>query len=525
MESFLQQQLTELENSGAHTHLKGVLHGIEKEGLRVDPTGALSLAPHPRLLGSSLTNSSITTDFSESQLELITPVFSAPESTLEFLKKVHQFTYAHLGDELMWAGSMPCRIENASSIPIAEFGTSNMGLMKHVYRIGLVHRYGSMMQSIAGIHYNFSLPGDFWQALKIQKKSKDDLQAFMSASYFTMIRNFRRHSWLLLYLFGASPALPDTFMKGKNHTLQRLHKNTLFLPYATSLRMSDLGYSTDAQSSLKICFNHLKTYIKSLDEAIHTSYPAYEKIGIKVDGQYRQLATTILQIENEYYSDIRPKRIAEEDETPLQALKNRGVEYIEVRNTDINPFLPVGIDLPQALFIDTFLLSCLLMGDELLSPAECQNASENLQKVTTKGREPGLKLSTPTGEIGIKNAGSALLSELESTADLLDKLHNTKSYSLSVNAQMEKIKNPDLTPSSMFLNSLRETGLDCSEWILLKSKEHKETLTQSSLDEATFTYFTKQAEESVVEQKQIEESDNMDFDQFLKLNRTGRVHN
>ncbi|MFT5698580.1 MAG: glutamate--cysteine ligase [Desulforhopalus sp.] len=523
MNSVLQQQLTQLENDGTFEQLRGVMHGIEKEGLRiVESSGALALTPHPSLLGSPLTNGSITTDFSESLLELITPVFSTPDEAIHFLINLHQFTYTHLNNELIWAGSMPCNIPDASLIPIAEFGSSNIGKMKHVYRLGLQHRYGNMMQSIAGIHYNFSLPDSFWKSLQIQKKNTDDLQSFRSSSYFTLIRNFRRHSWLLLYLFGASPALSRSFMAGKAHNLLSLHKETLFLPYATSLRMSDLGYTTDAQASLKICFNQLDTYIKSLFEAISTPYPAYEKIGVKVGGGYRQLASTILQIDNEYYSDIRPKRVTQGDETSLQALGRRGVEYIEVRNTDINPFLPAGIDLQQALFLDVFLISCLLMGDDILSPTECHKANENLQKVTTRGREPGLKLLSLEGEKDLKTTGSELINDFEATAAMLDQLHNTTAYSSSVTSQLQKLNDPSLTPSSRVLASLHDSGLDYADWVLKKSKEHKATLGGLDADEQIFKHLSRQAEDSIRKQKEIESSDTMGFDNYVKTYRTGK---
>lgn len=523
MQSVLRKQLSELKNSGTDLYLKGAMHGIEKEGLRVDANGSLSLTPHPRRLGSPLTNSNITTDFSESLLELITPAIPEPEKAIKFLNSVHQFTYSHLGDEYIWAASMPCHIEDASLIPLAEFGSSNAGQMKHVYRMGLKHRYGSMMQSIAGIHYNFSLPDDFWQSLQSQKKSNNDLQSFRTASYFTLIRNFRRHSWLLLYLFGASPALSKSFMKGKGHDLELLNKDTLYLPHATSLRMSDLGYSTDAQASLKICFNHLDTYIKSLVEAINISYPAYEKIGVKVDGNYRQLATTILQIENEYYSDVRPKRIANNDETPLQALANRGVEYIEIRNTDINPFLPAGMDLQQALFFDVFLISCLMMDDDILSPSECKKLQNNLQLVTTKGRQPGLQLATLNGQTDIKDAGTELTNELALTAALLDQLHNTDNYSLSVKAQVKKIQDSSLTPSAMCLDSIMESGLEYDEWVFKKSKEHKRSFEQKKINDSTFKQFEDEVKKSIIKQKQIEDSDTLGFDDFLKHHRTGKA--
>lgn len=516
MKSFLIKQLEQLVSSDTHTLLKGTLHGIEKEGLRVDFSGALSQKPHPEGLGSALTNSNITTDFSESLLEFITPVFEDVRAALQFLGNLHSFTYRNLSDELIWAGSMPCRIPDPALIPIAWFGSSNIGKMKHVYRVGLDHRYGRMMQSIAGIHYNFSLSDDFWQAFQEQQGSSLDLQSFRSSCYFKMIRNFRRHSWLLLYLFGATPALCDSFLKGRPHNLQRLYEQTLYLPNATSLRMSDLGYSTKVQSSLNICFNHLNTYLESLDKAIHTPYPPYEKIGIKVDGKYRQLNDTILQIENEHYSDIRPKRVVRKGERPLHALRNNGVQYIEVRSTDVNPFLPVGIDTQQALFLDTFLISCLLMEENDICPDECKIVYDNVQKVITRGREPGLLLKTMNGETAMSEVGGSLLDQMLMTGELLDEVHKTKAYSLSVNAQMRKLEEPSQTPSARVLEALQETGLNYTEWILLKSREHKKTFGHLSSRSEVYKDLARRAASSVKEQQQLEDEESLTFDQFLE---------
>ncbi len=516
LEFTLEQQLEQLISSGTCLFLKGALHGIEKEGLRVDYSGELSQTAHPEGLGAALTNSNVTTDYSEALLELITPVFKASDAAIKFLENLHRFTYSQLSEELIWAGSMPCHVLDPASIPVARFGSSNTGQLKHIYRVGLKHRYGKMMQTIAGIHYNFSLPDDFWRAFQRQQKNTEPLQSFRSSSYFKMIRNFRRNSWLLLYLFGASPALCNTFLKGKPHTLQTLHDHTLYLPYATSLRMSDIGYSTKVQSSLNICFNHLGTYIDSLEKAILTSYRPYEKIGIKVDGKYRQLNSTILQIENEYYSDIRPKRISRRGEKPLQALRRTGVEYIEVRSTDINPFLPVGIDTRQALFMDAFLISCLLMGDEDICPAECKMVNDNLQKVMTRGREPGLLLSTLKGKTTLVEAGNRLFDQVQMTGELLDQVHKTKAYSRSVNAQRRKLKDASLTPSDRVLAALQKTGLSYTQWILLKSREHKETFTHSSSSTAVLKDLARKAKESLKEQQQLEAGDKLNFDQFLK---------
>ena len=516
MESVLKQQLEQLVSNGTYPLLKGTLHGIEKESLRVDYSGELSKKAHPEGLGSALTNNNITTDFSEALLELVTPIFESPQQAIHFLENLHHFTYSYLDDELIWAGSMPCHIADAASIPIAWFGTSNIGQLKHIYRVGLEHRYGRIMQSIAGIHYNFSLPDEFWRSFQEQQKNSETLQSFRSSSYFKMIRNFRRHSWLLLYLFGASPALSDSFMKGKSHKLQPLHDHTLYLPYATSLRMSDIGYSTNVQSSLHICFNQLSTYIDSLDKAIHTSYPPYEKIGVKVDGKYRQLNTSILQIENEYYSDIRPKRIARSGERPLQTLRKNGVEYLEVRNTDINPFLPVGIDIQQALFYDSFLISCLLMSDEFLCSTECRMVNDNMHSVTLRGREPGLILATLKGDVILAEAGKALLVQIQMTSELLDNVHNTKDYSKAVNDQICKLEDASQTPSAQVLLALQKTGLDYSEWILLKSREHKETFKHTPSSPTVLKELARVAKISLKEQLQIEAGDTLDFDEYLK---------
>jgi glutamate--cysteine ligase len=331
-----------------------------------------------------------------------------------------------------------------------------------------------------------------------------------------MIRNFRRHSWLLLFLFGASPVLCESFLKGREHQLRRLHGRTLYLPHATSLRMSDLGYSTQAQSSLDICFNHLSTYVDSLRRAIQTTYPPYEEIGIKVDGRYRQLNDTILQIENEHYSDVRPKRVTSAGERPLQALKQRGVEYVEIRNTDVNPLLPLGLDLQQALFLDTFLISCLLMDEQIIGEAECRMVSDNTQKVITRGREPGLVLNTPAGERPLADLGSSLLSQMQATGQLLDQVYATGSYSAAVEAQLDKLRDGELTPSARVVRALHETGADYTEWILAKSREHKTTYVPMDTTTEVYKDLNRRARDSIDAQRRLEENDSQDFDTFLK---------
>ncbi|HZE90652.1 MAG TPA: glutamate--cysteine ligase, partial [Rhizobacter sp.] len=359
--------------------LKGIRRGIEKESLRAQPSGDLALTPHPLPLGSALTNPNLTTDFSESQIELVTGVHDGVEAVLQELTQIHQFVYRVLreaGDEMLWVASMPCSLPTDETIPLGRYGSSNVGRAKSVYRMGLGHRYGRRMQTISGIHYNWSLPG------------------VSNEQYFSLIRNFRRHSFLLLFLFGASPAVCSSFVKGRPHELQPLADQSLYMPHGSSLRMGRLGYQSDAQASLSVSYNSLEGYGASLQDALTRPYPPYDAIGVcNPGGEYNQLATSLLQIENEFYGTIRPKRVIYPGERPLHALRERGVEYVEVRCMDLDPFEPVGIGASTMRFLDQFLLHCLLADSPPDTPREIAAIGGNQHAAAARGREPNLKLN------------------------------------------------------------------------------------------------------------------------------------
>jgi len=511
----VESKLEQLQACGQDNLLTELMHGIEKEGLRVTPKGRLSQSDHPAKLGSPLTNGVITTDYSEALLEFITPVYKNSLDAINYLTDLHRYSYRHLDEEVIWNASMPCYLAGADDIRIGEYGTSNSGKMKHVYRVGLANRYGKLMQSIAGIHYNFSLSDELWLALQAIERDNSSLKDYRSAGYFSLIRNFRRQSWLLLYLFGASPALSDSFMKDREHHLQTLNGHTLYLPYATSLRMGDFGYSNKAQESLNICFNYLESYANSLQQAIKTPFPAYSEIGIKVDGEYQQLNANVLQIENEYYSDIRPKRVADSGEKPVEALIDRGVEYIEVRNTDINPLLPVGIDNSQAQFMDAFLLTCLLQDSTEIDADECQLISHNNNLVVNRGREPGLELNSTDGELPLTELAANILDQVAKVAAVIDRTKGGTSFSDSVKAQRAKVADSELTPSAIILASLRESGLQFTDWALHVSKQHREDLLSSELDDKTCTALDEKVRLSVLQQHEMESFDTLEFDQFI----------
>ena len=356
MSDLLSNRLTQLARPDLRDLLAQGLRGIERETLRVRPDASLALTPHPPALGSALTHAQITTDYSESLLEFITPAEHDIATALQRLDEIHRFAQSELGDELLWSQSMPCLLPDEAAIPIAWYGTSHIGMIKHVYRRGLALRYGKRMQCIAGIHYNFSVADALWPLLRSEADAALSARDFQSESYIALIRNFHRTSWLLMYLFGASPALATQFLQGRPHQLQTLSDDTLYLPYATSLRMSDLGYQNNAQAGLVPPYNTLREYMLSLINAVRQPYPAYEALGTRRDGEWVQINTNVLQIENEFYATIRPKRVIGIGERPVEALCARGVQYVEVRCMDVDPFEPLGIGLETSRFLDAYLM-------------------------------------------------------------------------------------------------------------------------------------------------------------------------
>lgn len=513
MSDLLTRRMTLLAEPANLSLLSKCLHGIERECLRVDGDGQLALTPHPAALGSALTHTQITTDYSESLLEFITPAEADPTATLADLEQIHRFAYNKLDGEYLWSASMPCALPDEETIPIARYGHSNIGELKYVYRKGLALRYGKTMQCIAGIHYNFSLPDALWQRLQQAEGDTRSAQDYQSARYIALIRNFRRYSWLLMYLFGASPALHKGFMRGNPHQLQALDAETLYLPYATSLRMSDLGYQSSAQAGLTPCYNDLHSYTDSLRQAVGTPYPPYVEIGAKQDGKWLQLNTHILQIENEYYSNIRPKRVTDSGERPIQALVARGVQYVEVRCLDINPFLPLGIDLTESRFLDAFLLFCALQDSPLLESDECHACTDNFLRVVKEGRLPGLQLQRNGQSMALQSWASELLEQILPLAELLDQNLGSNAHSQALQAQQAKVADPSLTPSAQVLAQLQQ-GLSFSEFALRQSKQHAEYFRSQPLSAEQQAAFEARAAQSLQDQAELEAQDEGDFDSF-----------
>ncbi|WP_075608764.1 glutamate--cysteine ligase [Alteromonas pelagimontana] len=497
--------------------LTQIKRGVEREGLRIQSNGKLATTPHSPALGAALTHESITTDYSEVLLEFITPPETDANVTIEQLQDIHKFVMSHIDGEKLWPMSMPCFIDDENDIPVAYFGESNVGKMKRIYRLGLKNRYGSMMQAIAGVHYNFSFPLDFWQqwdALHGSPHNQDQI----SADYLALVRNYRRLCWLIPYLYGASPALCSSFLKGKTHKLpfKKVGKGTYYLPYATSLRMSDLGYTNAEQSALHICYNQLDNYVNLLRTAMNTESSTYKKFSAGKDGNYQQLSPNILQIENELYSPIRPKQPTASMEKPTDALVRRGVSYIEVRALDVNPFTPVGISRDQMDFLDVFLLTCLLIPSKTLDAEQLMEANENLTSIVLEGRKPHLQLKKDGQPIAMHTWTERLFDELAQAAKLLDKAHASSRYSAAVTREWAKIKDPELTPSGQILSALRKDNADNSAFGLLLAKEYTDAFANFPYTHQSAEDFETMAKASLEAQRTIEANDDKDFDTFIR---------
>lgn len=503
--------------------LQGIRRGIEKESLRVNRDASLATTPHPASLGSPLTHECITTDYAETQMEFISPVGTEAEETLGILADIHRHVYGHLKGELLWPMSMPCAIEKESDIELARYGTSNVGKLKTVYRRGLKNRYGSMMQVIAGVHYNFSMPDSFWPMWQQIKNDRRPLQEFISESYLGLIRNFMRIGWLVPYLFGASPAVDSTFVTNARSRLflQTSGRASYSLPHATSLRMSDLGYSTEEQADLAISYNSLAEFISGLRKAASQSNPVFKRIGIQRRGEYQQLNTHTLQQEGELYAPIRPKRPINNGERLSDALQTNGIEYVEVRSLDVNPYAPTGIDLEQVYFLDVLLTYCLLQDSPKLSRQQLATTKRNMSRVATDGRNPSLVLQDDASPRLLTRWAADIFSDLTEVARLLDEAYHGQQYQRALDGQRRRVDCSALTPSARILKDMEAQDLEVTELALRLAKQHRRALLERSYTEMKEGEFVWEAVASLHRQRELEATDSLCFNEFLRLASTG----
>jgi glutamate--cysteine ligase len=515
MVSGFRQRLALIEQSDRRS-LAGGRKGIEKEALRISPDGLMAMTPHPIALGSALTNRYITTDYSEALLEFVTPAYARSWEALQVLCDIHQFTHDNLGDELLWPASMPCGVPDGAEIPLARYGSSNVGEMKTIYRRGLGHRYGRPMQTIAGVHFNYSVPTSFWPMYRELLDDPRSEDAFRSDHYLRLVRNCRRFGWLILYLFGASPALCRSFGSVSELDMPMLRQDTLYQPYATSLRMSDLGYSNKTQAGIRLSLNDLDEYITALSNAIKTPEPRYEAIGVKVDGEYQQLSTSTLQIENEYYSSIRPKRVAKSGERPTAALHRGGIEYVEIRSLDVNLFDPAGINQNTMRFVEAFLLYCLLEDSPPFDDDDLARSNRNHSRVARTGREPGLGLERSTGLVDLRDWALSIVDHAAEIAELIDAGEGGSDYAAATAVMRERVQHPEKTPSAILLDELQTGSAGYSEFVFGVAESHRDYFhALKPMPPRRRAEFEREARDSIERQKRIEASDSLSLDDYL----------
>lgn len=513
----LEARIARLQAAGATERLRGNRIGLEKEGLRASAAGRLAASPHPPALGSALTHPYITTDFSEALLELITPPTSDVDELLGFLTDLHAYAYRHLGGELIWATSMPCVLEGAAAIPLAYYGTSNAGIMKTVYRRGLGNRYGRTMQVIAGLHFNFSFADGFLDLYGDLLGASGDLTVFRSEAQMGMIRNLQRIGWLVPYLFGASPAVCASFVQGQDTDLQVFDAQTRFYPFATSLRMGDIGYQNQKEqgTGMKASYDSLDAYIRSLTWAIETPCPQYEEIGVKVGDRYEQLNANVLQIENEYYSTVRPKQITDWMERPTLALRRRGIRYVELRSPDINIFEPIGVDVEEIRFLTALMVYCLVLESPRIAARERRDIDDNQVLTAHRGREPGIELLRDRDGVPLRVWAGEILDDMVAVAELLDGVSDGP-HALSVRLQREKVDDPDATPSARVLQAMREHREGFFALASRYSEAHRATLRAHRLSREREDLLDRLAGESIEQQRSLEAADDRSFDAFLE---------
>jgi glutamate--cysteine ligase len=439
--------------------------GIEKESQRVRASGELALTRHPSAFGDKLENPHVTTDFSESQIELATSPFGSVEEAYEHLIKLQLQVEKELGEELLWPLSMPPRLPAEEDILIARFGDSPEGKEREIYRSGLALRYGKKMQMICGIHYNFSFGTEMLDYLYSLFGNGKEKRTFTDELYFALTRNFLRYRWLLIYLFGASPTIDSTYYSVICRELKLIENcypefcipNFNYEQYATSLRVSRFGYSSSVQGKNGLYFNSLEEYIKEIRKLLSTKSRKFMKLGTYKNGKQIQLNDNMLQKENEFYSSIRLKQNTEIGETQLDALEKRGVQYTEIRILDLNPFEKAAISLNQLYFLQVFMLFCLFEKSEYIRERELREMNRNHHLVSLLGRKQKLVLyKYDKGPEALKDWAEEIFKKLKSIAFIMDMADQDNKYQDCVDQEYKKVLDPSLLPSALIRKEMEE---------------------------------------------------------------------
>ena len=388
----LYEMLEKIKSLLTREDLLGGHFGIEREGLRCEISGKLALTPHPEVFGEKLRNPYITTDFSESQLELITPAMDTLEQTYDFLSGLYDIAVMEIGDEYIWPQSMPCIIPEDKKIPIARFCKCPPGVDAESYRQKLMLKYGGKKQLVSGIHYNFSFKESLIQKLHTAYAPQLDTKSFKNSLYLKVTRNYLRYRWLIIYLLGSTSTMHETYVEACGKQLKKISSDSFSSDGALSYRNGDCGYQN-------------KTAI----------FPNYDSVGEHIASLERFIQEGTIESHKELYSQIRLK--AKDNGNLLESLQKDGICYLEYRSIDINPFDRAGISLNDLYFMQLFNLY-LLFKEESDYTLWQEEALENQKAIATHGQKE-LQLKKDGNLVLKEDWGMEMLQEMRKLNDTL----------------------------------------------------------------------------------------------------------
>lgn len=491
MKSDLLMQVKEL--TYLDKHLLCGDFGLEREGLRVDSNGVLSFEKHPEIFGDKISNPYITTDFSESQIELITPAFNSCEETYNFLSNLYNIVVLDIKeDEYIWSQSMPCIIPSDKEIPIATYNEdSQAGYEARSYRELLMKKYGGKKQLISGIHYNFSFNEEMIKRLYENSNEEIEFKQFKDDVYLKMARNYLRYRWLILYLLGGTGVIHESYTKECVRQLEEVADGAFSNEGAVSYRNSECGYKNKVD--LYPDYSSAAGYVKSINEYIENG---------------------IIESHKELYSSVRLK--AKDNNNLLESIEMDGINYLEYRSIDINPFDKCGVSLDDLKFLQVFNIFLLLKEEQNYEKWQ-EEADENQNLIARYGHE----------NIDLKLNGEAIKREAWSL-DILEEIkliNNELSLGKEniIDLMIEKVKNYKLTYSYKIIEKVKNEGF--VEAYMSLSKGYKKDAFNNRFRyigyeamELSTQILLKEAIKRGIKVEIIDESDN-----FISLEKNNKV--
>lgn len=414
--------------------------GLERETLRVDGEGKLALTKHPEVFECKISHPYITTDFSESQIELITPILNTLEELYSFVNSLYDITVLELKDEYLWPQSMPCSIPEDDLIPIADYGKCKSGEVASNYRKKLLKKYGGKKQLISGIHYNFSFNEELIKDLYKKIGNGETYRDFKDSIYLKIVRNYLRYRWLLIYLLGGTTTMHETFGEKCVIDLDKISKDGFSNNGAVSYRNSECGYKNPIDL-----------------------YPNYNSVKEYVESVYKFIDDKLIDNHKELYTQIRLK--AKDNDRFLESLLEDGINYVEMRSIDINPFSKAGISLDDLNFINLLTIYFLIKDES--SYEKWQEEAQNNQNIISIYGQMDVALFRDGETITKNNWALDILNEMK---EMNSKLSLGKGD--IIDSMIEKIKNPKLTYAYRISEMVKEEGF--LESHLRLAREYKE---------------------------------------------------